>query len=127
MRRKAASSIPISMTSWRREGGYRRKRTLRLTAHARADLAEIASYLISEASEEIARGIVSSILSRLGTLRNFPRSGARRDHIRPGRRIVVSQNYVVYYRATETEIIALRVLHGSRDVEAIAARGGLDP
>jgi plasmid stabilization system protein ParE len=42
-------------------------------------------------------------------------------------RIVVRQNYVVYYKATETEIIAIRVLHGSRDVEAIVGGGGFDP
>jgi toxin ParE1/3/4 len=70
---------------------------------------------------------VSGILRRLDELRDFPESGARRDHIGPGLRIVVRQNYVVYYKATETEIIAIRVLHGSRDVEAIVGRGGFDP
>ncbi|MBN9559577.1 MAG: type II toxin-antitoxin system RelE/ParE family toxin [Alphaproteobacteria bacterium] len=90
-------------------------------------MAEIASYLISEASEEIAHRIVSGILARLNELRDFPETGARRDHIAPGLRIVIRQNYVAYYKATETEIVAVRVLHGSRDVGAIAGRGGFGP
>jgi toxin ParE1/3/4 len=70
---------------------------------------------------------VSDILAKLDMLLNFPEAGARRDHIRTGLRIVISRNYIVYYTATQAEIIAIRILHGSRDVEAIAERGGLDP
>jgi plasmid stabilization system protein ParE len=31
---------------------------------------------------------------------------------------------VVYYRADEREVIVVRVLHGARDIAALAERGG---
>jgi toxin ParE1/3/4 len=89
-------------------------------------LAEIAAYLIGEASEEIAHRIVSDIAARIGEIREFPEAGARRDHILPGVRVVIKHNYVTYYRLTPTEIVVLAVLHGSRDVEAIVSEGGFE-
>lgn len=40
--------------------------------------------------------------------------------------MVVKHPYIAYYLITPTEIIVVRVLHGSRDVEAISAAEGFD-
>jgi toxin ParE1/3/4 len=34
--------------------------------------------------------------------------------------------YALYYLPTATELVIVRVLHGARDVAALAARGGFD-
>lgn len=34
--------------------------------------------------------------------------------------------YAIYYVASATELAVIRVLHGARDVEALAERGGFD-
>lgn len=91
---------------------------------AQADLVEIAAYLLDKASAGTADRVIRGILVRLERLRAFPRSGAPRDHIRPGLRAVFKRPYVAYYVPTREELVVVRVVHGSRDVEAISAEGG---
>jgi toxin ParE1/3/4 len=57
-------------------------------------------------------------------LLTFPGSGAPRDLLAAGLRVVFEGNYAVYYLATDSEVILVRVLHGARDVAALADRGG---
>ena len=45
--------------------------------------------------------------------------GTKRDHLVPGLRALFFRDYVIYYMINDSEIIIVRVLHGSRDVEAI--------
>ena len=52
-------------------------------------------------------------------LLSHPEIGAKRDHLVPGLRAHFFRDYVIYYTITDTEIIIMRVLHGSRDVERI--------
>lgn len=45
--------------------------------------------------------------------------GVKREHLVPGLRAQFFRDYVIYYMIDDSEIIIVRVLHGSRDVEAI--------
>ena len=72
----------------------------------------------------MARRIVGDILARLADAATFPEAGAPRDHIHPGLRMVMSHRYSAYYLITPTDIAVVRILHGARDVEAIADEGG---
>lgn len=45
--------------------------------------------------------------------------GTKREHLAPGLRAQFFRDYVIYYMIDDSEIIIVRVLHGSRDVEAI--------
>lgn len=45
--------------------------------------------------------------------------GPARGYLAPGLRAHFHGNYVIYYRASATEIVIVRVLHGSRDVAAV--------
>lgn len=45
--------------------------------------------------------------------------GAKREYLAPGLRAHFFRDYVIYYMIDDSEIIIVRVLHGSRDVEAI--------
>jgi toxin ParE1/3/4 len=57
-------------------------------------------------------------------LLEFPLSGASRERLAAGLRVIFAGAYAIYYLTTETELIVVRVLHGSRDAAAIAERGG---
>ncbi len=97
---------------------------LRLTDAAESDLSEIWVYIALEASEAIATRFVSTIAAEFDHLRIFPLSGPARENLAPGLRIKAHGAYVIYYTATYSELIIVRVLHGARDVAAIADRGG---
>jgi len=82
--------------------------------------------LIDEASEKVARRIIGEIMGRLEEMRDFPEAGSPRFHVRQGLRMVVKHGYAAYYIVTGAEIVVVRVLHGSRDVDAVRAEGGFD-
>lgn len=51
----------------------------------------------------------------------YPELGPARDYLSSGLRVHFYKDYAFYYRFTETEIIIVRVLHGSRDANALLA------
>ena len=57
-------------------------------------------------------------------LSEFPYSGTAREQFADGLRMMVEGNYAIYYTASETELVIVRVLHGARDAAALAERGG---
>jgi|ERR1017187_4879010 toxin ParE1/3/4 len=99
----------------------------RLTEIAETDLAEIWSYLASEASEAVATRFLSSITARFDDVLLFPMSDAPRPQLGPGLRAIFKHNYAIYYVPRDGEVVIVRVLHGSRDVDAIADQGGFLP
>ena len=54
----------------------------------------------------------------------MPSSGAPRDQLGRGLRMLFHQAYAIYYLAGAAEVVIVRVLHGARDVAALAERGG---
>jgi toxin ParE1/3/4 len=52
-------------------------------------------------------------------------SGPPRDQLAPNLRVVFQGNYAIYYVVRANELIIVRVLHGARDIAAIAEQGGL--
>ena len=57
-------------------------------------------------------------------LADFPLAGVPRDILAPGLLAAFHGRHVIYYRAGESEVIVVRVLHAARDVAALAERGG---
>ena len=94
-----------------------------MTETAEDDLAEIWAY-IAEDSEEAASRLIHKIIATLARAQDFPMSGASRDQLARGLRVLFQGNYALYYVFTETEVILVRVLHGARDAAAIAEQGG---
>jgi toxin ParE1/3/4 len=45
--------------------------------------------------------------------------GAQRDDLRPGLRVFSSGNFVICYRLFNSAVEIARVVHGSRDLQAI--------
>lgn len=96
----------------------------RLTDAAEEDLTEIWSYLALETSEDFATQFVAGITTRFDQALQFPLSGASRSHLAPGLRVIFHDKYAIYYLPRPKEIVIVRVLHGSRDIEAIAEEEG---
>jgi toxin ParE1/3/4 len=88
---------------------------------ADSDLDSIWYYVASESgSVEAADRLVDSITERFLLLAHYPNIGRRRDEdLRAGLRTFPVGEYIVIYRVQDEDVLILRVLHGSRDTEAL--------
>lgn len=77
-----------------------------------------------EASEPIATRFVEALAARFEQAAFMPGSGAPRNRLARGLRVLFHQAYAIYYLAGAAEVVIVRVLHGARDVTALAERGG---
>ena len=100
--------------------------SLRLTETAEDDLSEIWAYLAFEASEPVATRFVKSIEKAFATLQHTPSIGTPRERFAPGLRVIFQSPYAIYYLPSEQDILIVRVLHGARDVAAVADLGGFE-
>jgi toxin ParE1/3/4 len=57
-------------------------------------------------------------------VRYFPLAAPARDQLAPALRVTFHRAYAIYYRSEPDVVIIVRVLHGARDVAAVAERGG---
>jgi len=57
-------------------------------------------------------------------LRHFPFSGPTRDQLAPDLRVTFHSPYAIYYRPLPEAVVIVRVIHGARDIAALAERGG---
>jgi toxin ParE1/3/4 len=82
----------------------------------------LARYFLATESNsvDVADRVIDSITARFELLVRQPYIGRRRDEdIRPGVRSFVVGDYVIAYRVDGDNILILRVLRGSRDIEAL--------
>ncbi len=84
-------------------------------------LDSICYYVASESgSVEIADRLIDSLTGRFFLLANYPNIGRRRDDdLRPGLRSLSVGEYVIIYRLRDEDVLILRVLRGSRNIEAL--------
>lgn len=87
-------------------------------------MAEIWATLAAEASEQIATRFVTAIEARFEPLCHFPFSGPSREQLAPGLRVTFQNPYAIYYIPQENAVVVVRVIHGARDIAAVAERGG---
>lgn len=90
-------------------------RTLSRTPLAARDVREIVDYLL-EHSEPAADRFTAELEAACRLLPSQPRMGGARDDLAPGVRSVVVGKYVVFFRASDTSIEVLRVIHGARNI-----------
>jgi toxin ParE1/3/4 len=95
-----------------------------LTDKAEADLAEIWAYVAAEAYEATATNLIERLYGAFEPIRRFPQLGPSREQLAPGLRVCFSGVYAIYYIYDEHSVTIIRVLHGSRDVAALAQHGG---
>jgi toxin ParE1/3/4 len=56
--------------------------------------------------------------------RHFPLGCPSREYLARGLRVAFAGGYAIYYQHDDRHFIVIRVVHGARDVEAFADRGG---
>jgi toxin ParE1/3/4 len=81
--------------------------------------------LAIEVSEKTATRFVGAIEATFEPLKHFPLSGPARDQLAPGLRVTFHSPYAIYYRPLPDRVVIVRILHGARDIAALAERGGL--
>ena len=93
----------------------------RRTLQADSDLDDIWYYVASKSgSLDIADRFVYSITDRFFLLASHPNIGRARDgDLRPGLRNFPVGDYVIIYRIQDEDIVILRVVRGSRNIEAL--------
>jgi toxin ParE1/3/4 len=81
-------------------------------------------YIASESgSLEIADRLMDSNTERFLLLAKYPNLGRRRDaDLRPGLRSFPVGEYLIIYRLRDYDVVILRVLHGSRNIESLFGR-----
>ena len=87
----------------------------------RADAAEAWDYVGAE-SPDRADALIEAVREAIALLAEHPRAGRARDEIGPGVRsfTMPAGRHVVYYRVAESGgIVALRLLHSSRDAAGL--------
>jgi toxin ParE1/3/4 len=92
----------------------------RLAPQAEADLEDIAFYIFLESGNiEVADRVIQSIAERFDLLDAYPHAGRVRDDLRPGIRGFPVAEYVVLYRVEGADVVIVRVVRGSRDLDAL--------
>lgn len=93
----------------------------RLAIEAEADLDDIWFYTArNSGSLEIADRFIEVLTDRFYLLTRNPYIGRRRDEeLRPGLRSFPVRDYIILYRIEGEDVLILRVLRGSRDIEAL--------
>lgn len=87
---------------------------------AKEDLLAIHNYLAHQSQDrEIADRFLLRVEGCLELLASQPHMGRQRDELRPGLRYHPFENYLIFYRPTDSGIEVARVLHSKRNVESI--------
>jgi toxin ParE1/3/4 len=86
-----------------------------VTEHAAQDINQLFEFH----NEQIAQLIVNEIIRNIQDLDIFPLLGRSRDDLKQGLRSFVVKKYVVFYRIWQNTPVVVRVVHGSRDLEAL--------
>jgi toxin ParE1/3/4 len=96
---------------------------IRLAPQARADLDAIWLYIARESSSEAtATRAVGAITDKFGLLTKFPFIGkSLESDLRPNVRILLANNYLIFYSVKSGEIRILRIIQASRDAYDIFA------
>jgi len=91
------------------------------TPQADSDLDDIWYYVATKSgSLDIADRFADSITGRFFLLASHPNMGRARDEdLRPGLRSFPVGDYVIIYRIEGEDVLVLRVLLGSRNIEAL--------
>jgi toxin ParE1/3/4 len=96
---------------------------IHLAPQARADLDGIWLYIARESgNNDIATRAIGAIADKFGLFARFPFIGKRLESdLRRNVRTFPVNSYLVFYSARSTEIRIPRIIHASRDAQAVFA------
>ncbi len=98
---------------------------IKIARAAQEDLKDIWDRVSTASSDAIADGLVHRIRSATDRLAKHPHAGRPRDDLVPGLRTVREGSYLAFYVVEADRVIVTRVVHGARDLRALAAEGRL--
>lgn len=93
-------------------------RRLRFTPEADGDFESLLQYSAQVWGEQQMRTYARLIFDVLHRLVAFPGIGKRRKDLGPGLMSHPAEQHVIIYRATDDEVIIVRIIHGQRDIAA---------
>jgi toxin ParE1/3/4 len=67
---------------------------------------------------------VRTIEAAFEPLTHFPLSGPAREQLGRGLRVTFHNPYAIYYVPLPDAVVIVRVVHGARDIAALAEHGG---
>ncbi len=91
----------------------------RLAPEAEDDLEELWFYIASNGSVDAADRFVDALTTRFFLLATHTRAGRQRDDLSRGMRMFPAGDYVVLYRIDGDDVVIVRVVRGSRDLEPL--------
>jgi toxin ParE1/3/4 len=93
----------------------------RVAPRADADLDDIWVYVARESGNmEVANRLVDALTDRFYLLTNFPQAGRKREaEFGAGVRSFPVGEYIILYLVEGGDVLILRVVHGSRDIEGL--------
>jgi len=99
---------------------------LKISPKARNDLTEIQRYISQElCNSQAATSLVSKITKKIRELREYPEIGASLSSIvdiQTDYRVLICDNYMIFYRNEHGVVVVSRILYGRRDYMKILFR-----
>jgi toxin ParE1/3/4 len=95
----------------------------RLAPEAEADLDELWFYIASNGSVDAADRFVDALTTRFFLLATHTRAGRQRNDFSAGLRMFPVGDYVVLYRVEGDDVLIVRVVRGSQDLEPLFDEG----
>ena len=95
---------------------------VRFTPRALAELEELLSYL-NERSPQVANRVLGRLCEALDTLATHPGIGAQTNNPRLRRLVLRPFPYLLFYEATEAQVIVIGIRHGARNPGAMPGTG----
>jgi len=93
-------------------------RRITQTHAAEKDFAHIVDYL-DEHYPGVGDRFAADLESTCRILASQPKSGRPRDDLSHGLRSKVVGQHVVFFQATDDELLVVRIIHGSRDIDRV--------
>jgi len=91
-------------------------RRVRLTPEADSDLTDILEYTFVRWDEAQMNEYAETLYEALGHLAVFPDLGRSRSDLEPALRSYPAGDHIIFYRATDDELIVRRIVHSRRAV-----------
>ena len=95
----------------------------RLAPQARAELADIWSYIVKEVGNAVAADkVINAITERFRLLSQYPRFCRAHHDLPPGLGSFPVGQYVIIYTINDEDVEVLHVLHGRQDIDGRLAQ-----
>lgn len=92
---------------------------VRLSSEARQDLIAIGDYIARD-NPPRAQSFVAELVGKCANLGEMPRAHPLVPrYAQQGVRRRIYGNYQIFYRADDTEVVVIRILHGAQDYSAL--------